>query len=434
MLKAFHMTLRLSMLVLVLGLTVTAFAYQGSHIYGSDVFTFPVHDENGNEIESAKLVLGGSATLITSEGGAIMLINAHDLTPGDVVTSWWVVFNHPEVCSDAVCGEDDVVPFPGNVEAGVSLLFADSRVVGKTGVALFWDALDVGDTEDVYFGPGLMNPLGAEIHFVLRTHGPVQDDVLEEQLNSLNGGCGPEPSPEPCRDIQFAVFQQASADMVSGDSTVLGNGIAKTWIKLDEGGNPGSIGISLSEDALTGLPTELDFYGFTLALPETASALTPFKHVYLNWEPVGHEPPGIYDVPHFDFHFYTTTIAERQSIIVDPEICERMLLEELVPTEYTKIPGCVPQMGAHWIDDNATEFHGAPFASTFIYGSYDGEVIFLEPMITKAFLETKPSFSAAIRQPRLYLKRGLFYPTTYSVTYDSKNREYQVSLNDFELR
>jgi hypothetical protein len=100
------------------------------------------------------------------------------------------------------------MPPPGNVEAGVSVLYGDGRIVNPQGSAFFWGALDVGDTEGALFGPGLINPLGAEIHYVLRTHGPAKQDVLAEQLTTFMGGCDSEPPNAPCQDLQFAVFKQ----------------------------------------------------------------------------------------------------------------------------------------------------------------------------------------------------------------------------------
>jgi hypothetical protein len=32
--------------------------------------------------------------------------------------------------------------------------------------------------------------------------------------------------------------------------------------------------------------------------------------VGLNWNPHGHIPPGVYDLPHFDFHFYIEPIEK----------------------------------------------------------------------------------------------------------------------------
>lgn len=56
-------------------------------------------------------------------------------------------------------------------------------------------------------------------------------------------------------------------------------------------------------------------------------------------------------------------------------------------------------MGSHWVYEKTPELHGQPFTHTFIYGTYDGKVIFIEPMVAKSFLEQKPSVKAPIPQP-----------------------------------
>ena len=42
---------------------------------------------------------------------------------------------------------------------------------------------------------------------------------------------------------------------------------------------------------------------------------TQYKFVQFDWNPAGHEPAGVYDLPHFDFHFYTVS---RRSAELDP--------------------------------------------------------------------------------------------------------------------
>lgn len=187
-------------------LFLSAFAFVQVHTYTTSMFTFPVHDENGSEIEPSREVLGSKATLFITEGGSTMLLTTHGLTPGDAVTAWWVIFNHPDRCTDGVCGEDDVFEFPE--EASVSVLNADGQVISDSGVVLFFDSLDANDTSAALFGPGLVNLQAAEIHLVVRTHGPAQEDILEEQLSRVNGGCDPEPPHEPCQDLHFAIFKQ----------------------------------------------------------------------------------------------------------------------------------------------------------------------------------------------------------------------------------
>jgi len=85
-------------------------------------------------------------------------------------------------------------------------------------------------------------------------------------------------------------------------------------------------------------------------------------------------------------------------------------------------------MGAHWIDPMSPEFNNQSFTRTFIYGFYDGKMIFVEPMVTVAYFETKPNEQNNIRLPAKY--PGIsYYPTLYSIKYDAANKEYTVSLD-----
>lgn len=44
-----------------------------------------------------------------------------------------------------------------------------------------------------------------------------------------------------------------------------------------------------------------------LDFPGSSTEFVPFQSMQFAWESAGHEPEGIYTVPHFDFHFYYTT-------------------------------------------------------------------------------------------------------------------------------
>jgi len=72
---------------------------------------------------------------------------------------------------------------------------------------------------EVLFGPALVN-LDAEIHLVVRSHGPVgpllDEGLLEEALATFGGGCIvrdeegeiiPGTGPNECADVQFAVHR-----------------------------------------------------------------------------------------------------------------------------------------------------------------------------------------------------------------------------------
>jgi hypothetical protein len=153
---------------------------------------------DGSTVEGSSSVLARTNNTVTGT----FLTTA---TPGDAYTVWWVVFNKPENCSGGVCGDDDVLPPPGNVGAGVSVLYATGRVADVHGKAEFGAALKVGDTTHVLFGPGLTDADNAEIHMVLRTHGQALPDaaLLQEQISSFDGGC----PPNACVDEQFAIHR-----------------------------------------------------------------------------------------------------------------------------------------------------------------------------------------------------------------------------------
>ena len=177
-------------------------------VYEQPVFSFPVLNSAGEEVQPVSEVSGASSRLEIDQVGAFQEIFAEGLTPGDAVTSWWVIFNNPEACTDGVCDGDDVMPFPGNAAARVSVLLGDGKVVNSDGSAYFVDFLAEGNTTEAVFGPGLVNRRTAEIHYVLRSHGPAQQEILEEQLTDIMGGCAAEAPHAPCVDVQFSVFIQ----------------------------------------------------------------------------------------------------------------------------------------------------------------------------------------------------------------------------------
>ncbi len=225
-----------------------------------------------------------------------------------------------------------------------------------------------------------------------------------------------------------------------GEAAQLGNGTIRSWVKLNLDGQPSSVGVTFTEAALTGLPVRnpegQHGWEYNLALPPQA-AKTPFNHIGINWNPQGHEPEPIYGIGHFDFHFYMISQTERAAITLEDDGMakfKKLPSAEFAPPDYFYAPGSeVPQMGAHWVNQNAHEFHGHAFTTTFIFGSYDGRFIFWEPMITKSFLESKPNWLEAIKQPAQFEKPA-YYPTHYRVSYDAQRKEYSVVLEGLTLR
>jgi hypothetical protein len=240
--------------------------------------------------------------------------------------------------------------------------------------------------------------------------------------------------------------------LVYGAAQALGQGTARTYVTLDNSGRATSLGVALSESAMTGLP-QVPMPGMpsaamlSLAIPAEAAG-TGYDHVMLDWNPAGHEPEHVYTHPHFDFHFFQISTAERDAMNPgNPEFGPKSGIfpqAAFVPAGFmaasvlANIPpaaAAVPLMGMHWLDTSSPELQPPPnnhqFTRTFIYGSFDGRFIFVEPMITKAFIESakgkEGGYSFPVSVPDKVAITGA-YPNAYSVRYDATAQEYRIAI------
>jgi len=230
-----------------------------------------------------------------------------------------------------------------------------------------------------------------------------------------------------CQDDEEA----ALPGVAYGPEVNVGNGTARSFVRLDETGAPTAIGFTMTRTALDNLPHEGAHKGFSylLALP-AEKAQTPYDHISLDWMPHGHVPEGVYNVPHFDMHFYMVSQEERAEIQPGTPEMEKLPDTRFLPPNYLSTPGeGEPQMGKHWVDVTSPELQGQPFTTTFIYGSYDGHVIFHEPMMAHAWLAAEPDTVITLPQPEAVERSG-FYPGKYSVTFDDEQQLFIISLDE----
>lgn len=220
----------------------------------------------------------------------------------------------------------------------------------------------------------------------------------------------------------------SKAGTFAGGSKNVGDGKATSWVKWDDNGNPTSVGVTFSENAFKNLPDTGLGTEYELTMPTQASA-TGIDHISVDWNPHGHEPAGIYDAPHFDIHFYYLNTSELMGITLGKDTVVPASM--YVPANYITDSTAVPMMGVHWVDITSGEFHGKAFDKTFIYGFSKGKLAFLEPMITKAFFDSKPSVTVNIPQPQQWQTSNRYYPATYSVKYNATAKEYTVTLDGF---
>lgn len=139
----------------------------------------------------------GASILARSAKGVRATVNTSGLDADASYSIWWVVFNHPEHCIDG-CDEGDFeIP-----EVESSVLWASGFVTGPDGTAnVDFELRKLRAPGEVLFGPGLLRPMDAEIHVVLRTHGPRVAGDVARQISSFDGEC----DPAVCWDQQAAI-------------------------------------------------------------------------------------------------------------------------------------------------------------------------------------------------------------------------------------
>lgn len=253
--------------------------------------------------------------------------------------------------------------------------------------------------------------------------------------------CGhDEPIIDGSQDLATASLSRngTKVKIFKGPVMSLGDGTVRSWISMNSDGFPMEIGIDMSLDALENLPMHAEEHELVLRLHNHAQAATPFDHIVINWNPEGHPPTGVFTVPHFDFHFYMMPLAERMQIPAWSPTTDAAFNnyppEGYMPTTYFTPPGAgtaEPRMGKHWLPVNLGEY--LPFSKIMILGSYDGEVNFVEPMVTLEHLLTGTDSSDAYPQPASFAAAGN-YPTKYNIYHNTQTGHIYITLSDFVAR
>ena len=70
-------------------------------------------------------------------------------------------------------------------------------------------SLGLNAVPGIVYGPGLLDAEKAEVHLVVRSHGPAVDGAFDAQLSTFGGGCDPI-DVAPCVDVQYAMHLPVS--------------------------------------------------------------------------------------------------------------------------------------------------------------------------------------------------------------------------------
>ncbi|HEV8427033.1 MAG TPA: hypothetical protein VGQ41_03915 [Pyrinomonadaceae bacterium] len=151
-------------------------------------------------------------------------VHVTDLNPSSAFTIWAAIFNRPEECTTnpagpVHCSAADLSPVPNPARA--SAFNVGAFVTGDDGTANVSFHIRSGappEGASVLFGEGGINDngvrpgfhagngFGAEVHVVIRAHGPIIPAAISAQLSQLNGGC----PPNMCGNVQVATFPRVT--------------------------------------------------------------------------------------------------------------------------------------------------------------------------------------------------------------------------------
>ena len=167
-----------------------------------------------------KTIEGAEARLVRTSEGIFVSLDTAGLTPGYAYTLLLAVINDPGACQTSPCKPADVIGRAADTKSDI-VGVADGAVAWEDGKARFASFQPVGELAGGWFGNGLQNPAGAEIHLVVHDHGPMLPDLGALMLTTYRSGCAHEsipaafpdeakmdgePGPNTCRLAQLAIF------------------------------------------------------------------------------------------------------------------------------------------------------------------------------------------------------------------------------------
>ena len=142
-------------------------------------------------------VVDGATVLVRDfkDGTVSASISSRALDPETAYSIWWAVFNRPQYCEEPYrCGVTDLPPFGGDPRIRASVFWGGGFVSDPFGMANSSLKLRVGRTSRELFAQtqpyGLGNIRKAEIHVVLRSHGPIGiAGSVAEQIGTATLAC-----------------------------------------------------------------------------------------------------------------------------------------------------------------------------------------------------------------------------------------------------
>ena len=237
--------------------------------------------------------------------------------------------------------------------------------------------------------------------------------------------------------------QSEPGQLVQGNSGTMFGATVTTWARMAPDGTVLSAGATLPMALIENAPAmpggmapmagpPSGSVPFAVDFPAAVKATTFLDHVDVGWIAGGHPP--VYLVPHFDLHFFTVSAQAVQ--VIDCKDLSQASLAQLAPHYLPAVPPdaqpaevCRPFMGFHSLP--MTDLvPGMKFDKTMLAVYYAGQLNAIEPMITRATLMKKQSFS--LPMPALAMVgKATRFPTRFEAVFDPASDAYQLTFSAF---
>ena len=151
-------------------ITIDNTTIDNSRLTGANIRTpatsVDINERPGGPPNPFVVVSGASSKLNRNANGITINFKTNGLIPGNAYTLWWIVFDNPSI------------PGPPTLNTA-----AVGHIVGRSGKGNFSAHLSPE--------PGFTNPLTAEVHVILRSHGPAQPGMIPSQIHNWDLACDP---------------------------------------------------------------------------------------------------------------------------------------------------------------------------------------------------------------------------------------------------
>ncbi len=224
---------------------------------------------------------------------------------------------------------------------------------------------------------------------------------------------------------------------VNGETKVLFGTQVTNYVDLDANGVVTAFSWTMPLATVSGVPetTTADFVA-AVGVPEALTKQTVVLGLDYSFLPKGHAPPGVYDIPHWEWHIFGMPEPVFETIDCSNE---NVPSQDDLPSNYVYLPYpfvlvCVPrQGGVHVYDQTAPEFNRERFTKAFALTVYAGQFASIEPKVSRDVLLARKSFSMpAPVMKTLRRSTPTLYPSKLDAVYDQASDAYTFTLSAFK--